>query len=137
MRFVREIKAFRAKCHHQRMMRCSSHPSALSTGSHNFADNPTAQLLQANAIILGTQSLIEVEKEMVEHMLASLSTSSLQNPTTPTRHQVAHHFWLACKKAGFAGTEKSMMRILKRLLHKIRKAQSVLELVNRREGQPQ
>ncbi|WP_439373218.1 hypothetical protein [Bradyrhizobium sp. DASA03120] len=81
--------------------------------------------------------MIEAEREVAEHMLASLSTSSLQTLTTPTRQQVAHHFRLACKRTGFVGTEESTMRILKLVSHEIRKAQSVLELVNRREGQPQ
>ncbi|GLR89641.1 hypothetical protein [Bradyrhizobium iriomotense] len=81
--------------------------------------------------------MIQAEKDVAAHMLASLTTGSLQNLTRPTREQVAHHFRLACEKTGFVGTEESSMRILRLVSHEIRKAPSVLNLVNRREGPPQ
>ncbi|MCA6108030.1 hypothetical protein J6497_12360 [Bradyrhizobium sp. CNPSo 4026] len=70
-------------------------------------------------------------------MLASLTISSLQSGIAPTNEQVAHHFELACERAGLIVTLASAIRIFERVSREIHKAQSVLEFVGRGTGQIQ
>ncbi|WP_342724039.1 hypothetical protein AAFG07_33890 [Bradyrhizobium sp. B097] len=75
--------------------------------------------------------MIEAEKDVVEHMLSSLTTSLLQNRIAPSDEQVMHHFGLACERAGLIATEEAAIRIMKRVSRKINKAKSMLELIGR------
>ncbi|WP_225704535.1 hypothetical protein [Bradyrhizobium cenepequi] len=81
--------------------------------------------------------MTQAEKDVVEHMLASLTISSLQSGIAPTNEQVAHHFELACERAGLIVTLASAIRIFERVSREIHKAQSVLEFVGRGTGQIQ
>ncbi|WP_342709706.1 hypothetical protein AAFG13_35420 [Bradyrhizobium sp. B124] len=73
--------------------------------------------------------MIEAEKDVVNHMLSSLTTSVLQNRITPSDEQVMHHFGLACERAGLIATEEAAIRILKRVSREINKAKSMLEFI--------
>lgn len=64
----------------------------------------------------------QAEMDVVEHMLASLTTCALQTRVAPSNEQVAHHFELACKRVGFLVTPASAIRIFKRLAHEVQKA---------------
>lgn len=77
------------------------------------------------------QPLIQAENDVVEHMLSSLTTISLQNRIAPTDKQVMHHFGLACERAGLIATDESTIRILKRVSREIHGARSVLEFIAR------
>lgn len=75
--------------------------------------------------------LIEAEKDVVDHMLSSLTTSLLQNRIVPSIEQVMHHFGIACESAGLIATEEAAIRILNRVSREISNAQSVLEFIGR------
>ncbi|MGY3622333.1 hypothetical protein [Bradyrhizobium sp. USDA 10063] len=81
--------------------------------------------------------MIQAEEDVVKHMLASLTSSALQSRIAPTDEQVAYHFRLACEKAGLIPTDASTIRILKRLSREVRKAQSVLDFIDRSGAQLQ
>nr|QIG97829.1 hypothetical protein G6P99_39685 [Bradyrhizobium sp. 6(2017)] len=73
--------------------------------------------------------LIEAEKDVVDHMLSSLTTSLLQNRIAPSNEQVMHHFGIACESAGLIATEEAAIRM--RVSREINNAQSVLEFIGR------
>ncbi|WP_375785039.1 hypothetical protein ACE10Z_36550 [Bradyrhizobium sp. Pha-3] len=75
--------------------------------------------------------MIEAEKDVVEYMLSSLTTSVLQNRIAPSDEQVMHHFGLACERAGLIATDEAAIRILKRVSREINKAKSMLEFIGR------
>ncbi|WP_375779007.1 hypothetical protein ACE103_08140 [Bradyrhizobium sp. ma5] len=75
--------------------------------------------------------MIEVEKDVVDHMLRSLTTSVRQNRIAPSDEQVMHHFGLACERAGLIATEAAAIRILKRVSREITHAKSMLEFIGR------
>ncbi|WP_246756965.1 hypothetical protein [Bradyrhizobium neotropicale] len=81
--------------------------------------------------------MIQAEKDVVEHMLESLTISSLQTGVAPSNEQVTYHFELACERVGLIVTLASTIRIFKRLAREIHKAQSVLEFIGRGADQIQ
>lgn len=84
-----------------------------------------------------SQFLIKAEKNVVEHMLSSLTVCLLQSRITPSSEQVMHHFELACEKVGLVATEALAIRILTRVSRKINKSHSMLELIGRGADQLQ
>ncbi|WP_235984022.1 hypothetical protein [Bradyrhizobium australiense] len=81
--------------------------------------------------------MTQAEKDVVEHMLASLAMSSLQSGIAPTNEQVGHHFELSCERVGLVVTLESATRIFNCLAREIHKAQSVLEFIGRGTDQMQ
>lgn len=81
--------------------------------------------------------MIQAEKDVVEHMLSSLTVCLLRNRIAPSTEQVMHHFELACEKAGLIATDALAIRILKRVSRKINKSRSMLELIGRGADQLQ
>lgn len=80
--------------------------------------------------------MIQAEKSVVEHMLASLTISALQSQAAPTHEQVMHHLELAYERAGLIPTQASTIRVLERISREINKAETVLEFISRGEGHP-
>lgn len=80
--------------------------------------------------------MIQAEKSVVEHMLASLTISALQSRSAPTHEQVMHHLELAYERAGLIPTQASTIRVLERISREINKAETVLEFIGRDEGRP-
>lgn len=80
--------------------------------------------------------MIQAEESVVHHMLSSMTINALQNRVAPTQEQVMHHLKLAYDRAGLIPTLASTIRVLDRISREINQAETVLEFIDRGEGQP-